>query len=427
MKKIWLVSVNMGYGHLRAAFPLRKMAQGGEVICANDYKGIPEKDETIWKNIRKGYELISRLKRIPLLGYFIFFIFNKFQMILKFYPKRDLSKPSFQLEENFSLIEKGWGKDLIERLRKKPIPLVSTFFVPAFMAEHFDYPGDIFCVICDADISRAWAPEKAEQSRIKYLVPNQRVEERLRMYGVKSDNIFLTGYPLPGENIGDKNSNVVKEDLRMRLLNLDPKKRYFKYYEPLIKSYLGGLPKKSNHLLTLTFAVGGAGAQKKIGVKIVKNLASWIKSGKIKVVLVAGTKEKVAEYFKKELGNIGLGKNKNVKILFKKNIEDYFLEFNSVLRQTDILWTKPSELSFYSALGLPIIIAPPIGSQEKFNKSWLLKSGFGISQADPVSTDQWLSDWLENGYLAEAAMQGFIEGKRSGVLSIKQTIEKCSG
>ncbi|PIV64865.1 MAG: hypothetical protein COS09_02615, partial [Candidatus Nealsonbacteria bacterium CG01_land_8_20_14_3_00_12] len=102
-------------------------------------------------------------------------------------------------------------------------------------------------------------------------------------------------------------------------------------------------------------------------------------------------------------------------------------EFNQKLRKTDILWTKPSELSFYAALGLPIIIAPPIGSQEEFNKRWLLKSGFGALEENPSYTDQWLFDWLNRGYLAEAAMEGFIEGEKLGTINIQKIIEKCFG
>ena len=78
-------------------------------------------------------------------------------------------------------------------------------------------------------------------------------------------------------------------------------------------------------------------------------------------------------------------------------------------------------------MGLPIIIAPPIGSQEDFNKRWLLKSGFGILQENPVYTNQWLFDWLGKGYLAEAAIQGFVEGEKLGTINIKKIISKCSG
>ena len=44
-KKAYVVTVDMGYGHQRATHPLRIFAQG-EIISANVYKGIPEKDKS---------------------------------------------------------------------------------------------------------------------------------------------------------------------------------------------------------------------------------------------------------------------------------------------------------------------------------------------------------------------------------------------
>lgn len=284
--RAWIISVNMGYGHQRTAFPLKDLAPEGKIICANDYEGIPEKDKKIWETTRKGYEFISSFKSIPLVGEFSFFLFDQIQKILSFYPKRNSSKPSFQLKQIYSLIRNGWGKDLIETLRRdsgqEPLPIISTFFTPAFMADYFDYPGEIFCVVCDADISRTWVPLNPKTSKIKYFAPNARVVERLKLYGINPENIFLTGYPLPQELTGDENLATLKNDLKYRLLNLDPNKKYFSYYEPLIKKHLGLLPEKGNHILTLTFAVGGAGTQKEIGLKIVKSLSGRIKTKKLK-------------------------------------------------------------------------------------------------------------------------------------------------
>jgi hypothetical protein len=422
--KAWLISVNMGYGHQRTAFALRNLAIDQKIINANDYFGIPKKDENIWETTRKGYELISDLKKIPILGNFIFSVMDYFQRIIVFYPKKDLSEPSVQLKQTYSLIKKGWGSDLIEKLRTENLrfkinpPIISTFFIPAFMAEFFAYPGEIYCVVCDADVSRAWAPENPKKSKIKYFVPTERVLERLKLYGVKKENIFLTGYPLPLENVGDKNKQLLINDLRSRILNLDPREKYFEKYGILIKTKLGDLPEKSGRPLTITFCVGGAGAQKEIGVSIIRSLREKIIKKEIKIILVAGTKENVKDYFEKKLKEQKI----EAEIIFAKKVEDYFQNFNQALRKTDILWTKPSELSFYAALGLPIIIAPTIGSQEEFNKRWLQKSGFGISQEDPEHADQWLFDWLDKGYLAEAAMQGFIEGESLGVTNIEKII-----
>lgn len=436
-KKAWVVDVSMGYGHQRTAYPLRYLAEGGKVINANDYDGIPPKDRRVWESSRKFYEFISRIKRIPLIGEAIFSAYDKFQEILSYYPKRDLSNPNIQLKQIYSLIKGGWGRHLILRLGsrssgarlaseeaagqvEKPIPIITTFFIPAFMAEFFNYPGEIFCIVCDADISRTWAPLMPQKSRIKYFAPTDRVAERLKLYGVKEENIFLTGYPLPMENIGSEQMEILKEDLGQRLLNLDPKGKYCEQYKILIEKTLGLSPKSSGRILTLMFAIGGAGAQKEIAVKIVESLSEKISSGKIKIVLVAGIRKEVKEYLEKGLKRLSFDGRENVEILFAESMGDYFQRFNQSLRKTDILWTKPSELSFYSALGLPIIMAPSIGSQEQFNKRWLLKSGFGNLQENPKHAYQWLFDWIDQGYLAESAMEGFIESEKMGTVNIQK-------
>ena len=429
-KTAWIVSINMGYGHQRTAYPLKFFAEGNEIICANDYRGIPDKDKKIWESSRSFYEFISRFKKFPLLGQWSFSLFDMTQKISDFYCDKDLSAPSFTQKGTFSLFEKGWGKDLIERLkRSKSAPLISTFYNPAFMAEYFGYPNDIFCVICDADISRSWAPLSGKKSKIKYFAPNSRVVKRLKMYGVREENIILTGYPLPMENIGDKDMEILKEDLRNRIINLDPLKKYREKRDFIIREKLGKLPKTSDHPLTIMFTVGGAGAQKELGVKIVKSLKKIIYNKRLKVILVAGVKKEIKDYFEEEIRNGGLGEllNNGIEILHENNFEKYYNKFNLALRKTDVLWTKPSELSFYSALGLPITIAPTIGSQEEFNRSWLLNSGFGIDQINIDNIKDWFYDYLHSGYLAEMAMSGFIDGEQMGTIKIKEKIQKCSG
>ena len=351
--------------------------------------------------------------------------YDRFQKIFSFYPKRNLQKPNFALKQVFSLIKKGWGKDLIKKLKEKSFPLITTFYAPAFTADFFNFSKEIFCVICDTDVSRTWVSLKPKESRIKYFTPNERVSERLKLYGVRKENIFLTGYPLPEENIGTENLEILKNDLSHRLLNLDPDERYYKEYGALINKYLGELPKKSNHPLTIMFAVGGAGAQKKIAIHAVQSLSKEIKAGNIKLVLSAGIRNNVKKYFERNIEKLKL--EKEVDIIFDEKINEYFEKFNKALRKTDVLWTKPSELSFYVALGIPIIIAPPIGSQEDFNKEWLLRMNLGIVQKNPKHTDQWFFDYLKKGIFAKSAFHGFIEGEKMGTFNIKKIISKCSG
>jgi len=425
MEKAIIISVNMGYGHQRTANNLKDF---GQIINANDYEGIPKRDREIWESTRRFYEFISNFKRIPLFGEIGFSVFDFFQKILSFYPKREISEANFTLKQVYNLFKKGWGKNLIEncKSKKEKLPLICTFFTPAFMAEFFGYPGEIFCVVCDADIARPWAPLNPKESKIKYFAPNQRVVERLKLYGVKKENIFFTGYPLPGNLIGTEKMEVLKENLKYRIFNLDPKKRYFEKYKDLIEEKLGKMPENNGHSLTILFSIGGAGAQKEIGIKILKSLREKIKKKEIKIIISIGIRKNLSAYFLENIKLLNLEKflGKEIEIIFEEKIENYFRKFNRALKETDVLWTKPSELSFYSALGIPIIISPPIGSQEEFNMRYLLKSGFGILQENPNYTDQWFFDWLEQGYLAEAAMEGFIEGEKLGVFNIGEIISK---
>lgn len=419
-KKAWVIAVDMGYGHQRTAYPLRDLAFGSKIINANNYNGIPLKDKKFWQTNKAFYEFISRFRRVPFIGDKIFQFFDSFQRILGYYPKRDLSKSNFTGKLIFSSIKRGWGKDLIEKLKKNPLPLVTTFFTPAFMAEELDYPNDIYCIICDADIARAWVSQNPQKSKIKYFAPCSWARDRLKLYGIDPKNIVLTGYPLPKENLGSKNLEILKKDLSYRLLNLDPNGKYRKIYNPLIKGYLGQLPRLPNHPLTIMFSIGGAGAQKELGVQIVNSLKEKIQAKQLRVILSVGVREELRKYFANHIKDLNL--DGWVHILSGKNMTEYFEKFNQYLRTTDILWTKPSELSFYAGLGIPIIIAPTIGSQEDFNKRWLLHIGAGALQENPKYTHQWLFDLLNAGDLAEMAMQGFVEVEQLGTYNIERFV-----
>ncbi len=426
-QKAWVLTVDMGYGHQRAAYPLKDIAYKG-VIAVNDYQGLPASERKTWKTSREGYEIISRLKGKSAIGNALFGMFDRIQEIPRFYPKRDLSRPNLQLTHTYHQIEKeGLCKHLFEKVLSKnnKIPLVCTFFMPAFAAEHYGYPGTIYLTVCDADVSRSWAPRDAQQSRIKYLAPNKRVVERLMLYGVKEENIFLTGFPLPKENIGP-DLKILKKDIGARIVNLDPHQRSMHKFGHILSYHLGkkNIPKRATHPLTLTFAVGGAGAQREIGAQILESLKTKIIRGKIDVNIVAGTRKEVIKYFEGVIKDIGLSKElkNSVRIIEGETKDEYFRNFNKVLRTTDVLWTKPSELSFYTALGIPIIMAPSVGSQEDFNRVWLKTIAGGIAQNDPRYTDEWLMDWVDSGWLARAALNGFSEAPITGTYVIEKLV-----
>jgi hypothetical protein len=425
-KQAWVVSADMGYGHDRAAHALEEMAYK-DIITANRYPGIPKLDKKLWRETRRIYETISRLKPVPFLGPLLFEAMDRFQEIPAFYPRRDLSAPNLQIRAMYNLIERGLGRDLTEKMMKRRLPMISTFPLPAFAAEYHGYTEDIYIVVCDTDMARAWVPLDPKRSKIKYFAPNGRVVERLKLYGVRPEHIFLTGFPLPKTLVGGPRGDVVRNDLAKRICHLDPNGIFLSRYTSVLQNALGVRRcemKLRKNPVTVTFSVGGAGAQKHLGLEIAKSLSKNIKRKNIKLVLVAGTRQEVGEYFLKGLKKIGLSKEigKGVHVFFEKDRKDYFHGFDHILRTTDILWTKPSELSFYTGLGIPIIISPPVGSQEDFNKLWLIDVGGGIEQYEAATCNEWLQDWIDAGGLARMAWNGYIEAPTHGAYRIQSIV-----
>lgn len=411
-KRLNLVAADMGYGHQRAAYPLMDLG-GGEIITINNYQGIPDWEKMYWEKSLRSYEKFSRLKKLPLVGDWIFAIMDAFQKIQPLYPFRDLSRPTIQQRYFYRFIKKGLGRDLITKLSETKLPFLTTFFVAAYMAEFHNYSGDIYCLICDTDASRAWAPLHPQKSRIKYLVPSEDVKTRFLMYGVAEQNIIISGFPLPKENVGP-NKEILISDLSKRLKRLDPQGSHKLMYQSFIQE--AAIDSSS---ISITFAVGGAGAQKESGVVILSRLAKSIKSGKFCLNLVAGNRLEVRDYFVEAIKREGLENHPGVKIIFNADKLEYFRQFNICLHSTDILWTKPSELSFYCALGLPIIMSEPVGSQENFNHDWLLKVGAGIDSLAVESVDEWLEDWLSSGKLVRAAVDGFLGADAVGAYRVE--------
>lgn len=430
-KKAWVLSTDMGYGHQRAAFALRPLAHG-DIVNANRYRGIPERDKKIWEESETLYNIISRFKQVPVLGDFVFSVFDKFQEIKDAYPKlHAIEPPTFQLRSVYSLMEKkSWGKDLIAKLNERPIPLVCTFFVQAFMAEYWGYKGPLYLVGTDSDLSRAWAPLAPGKTKIRYLVPTREARERIVGYGVPDSQVFVTGFPLPLELTGSLFAPIARSDTYHRLSRLDPARVTTARYAETVKKYLHRIPKPlgKRDVPAITFAIGGAGGQVELAQEIIEGLAPLLKKQAIRLHCIAGVHKEIAAALHESVRQAGLQSmlSKSVYIESASTKAEYFREFNRIMRRTDILWTKPSELVFFAGLGIPICIAPPIGSQEVCNRKWLLQIGAGVDQLNPKYAADWLPDLIQKGVFAEAAMQGFVEIEKRGLWKIQNIIKEMT-
>ncbi len=417
----WIISANMGLGHQRATYPLRDIAYEGIQLFGEEEMS-NKKEKRLWKIFQHSYESLSRTRQIPLIGPSLFNILEKLQNISPYYPRRDQSRPSLQVKSLNSLINRGMGRGMSKKLCSARLPVITSFYAAAMAAERLtDLP--VYCIICDADINRVWVSERPQQSRIIYFAPCGNAMRRLKEYGVPDERVFLTGFPLPEENIG-KNMSVIRHDLAGRLIRLDPTRRFRVIHGQEAKYYLGDCwdPEAPAGPITVTYAVGGAGAQAEIAEGVLRGLSKFIKEGKIRLNLVAAHRIEVKAYFDRLLEKNGLGFSEGVRIIFDKDKNQYFRAFNEILHDTDILWTKPSEMSFYCGLGIPIIIAPPIGPHEVYNQRWLRDLGAGLHQSDPQYCGEWIMDYLVDGKLSLAAWDGFLYARKLGVGKIREVL-----
>jgi hypothetical protein len=403
----------MGYGHQRAADPFRDIARE-RIITANTDEVVSKRERKDWRRFQEGYESLSRLSEIPLVGRSLWNAYDHFQRIADRYPFRDLSKPSIGTLYLDRLIRRGVGRGIVEHCRKEEIPLLTTFFVPAIAAGRAGLKN-VFCVTTDTDINRVWVARNPKSSPVTYLAPTDAARRRLQQYGVPEENVFLTGFPLPQENV-----DTAREDLRKRLARLDPRRQFIGRYRESIAREVGEVGEKEG-VLTVTYAVGGAGAQRHVATQILHSTAQFIRDRRLRLNLVAGVRPEIAAFFREAIAQqrldaeLGTG----VRVLLAPDKASYFRQFNEWLRDTDILWTKPSELVFFSALGIPILMTPPLGSHEEFNRDWLQMMGAGFMQQPPRYAGEWLVEWGEKGILAEAAFDGYTKAPRHGTENVK--------
>jgi UDP-N-acetylglucosamine:LPS N-acetylglucosamine transferase len=173
----------------------------------------------------------------------------------------------------------------------------------------------------------------------------------------------------------------------------------------------------------VTFAVGGAGAQAEMADQFLPSLAPALRAGQLRVTLIAGVRKAVAERFERAIDEAGLGdlRGSAVDILLAPDMASYFRMFNATLADTDALWTKPSELTFFAALGLPLVLAPAVGEHERRNARWAIEHGAALRQHQPEGAAHWLADWLADGTLAQAAWSGFRSLPKQGLYEIAAT------
>jgi len=414
-----VTAVAMGYGHLRAAHALAE-ALGTTVLHADAPPLADVEEQRLWSAARRLYETTSRASQLPLAGPAVRRLLDAATRIPHLHPRRDLSPPDRPTRLLGRLIDRGLGAGLARELAGGERSLVTTYFATALAADELlppDDPTAIFCVATDTDLARAWVGRRPARSRVQYLLPSRRARRRLRAYSVPPENLHFTGYPLPGELLGGPHLEALRRNLGARLVRLDPRGRFREDLGREVEELFGPLPAAAGEPPTIAFVVGGAGAQAATGKQLLRSLAGAIADRRLRLALVAGVRREVADSFERWIDESGLAASRGdgVEVLIADDHEDYFRRFNGLLATTDVLWTKPSELTFFGALGLPLVFTPPVGIQERYNRRWAFEHGAGIAQREPRFAGEWLGEWLVDGTLAAAAWNGFLRLPKLGL------------
>ena len=431
-----VASVTMGYGHLRAAYPLAEQL-GVQMLHVDEAPLAQPKEVALWGWVRRMHELLS--KPMPALGPLdrpARGLMDTLTMIPPLHERRDHRSPSWAVRLLDRLIRHGLGLGLVEHLRHQRAPLVTTFYAPAVIADRAGIE-QIYCVVTDADCNRVWAPMDATRTRIQYLAPSPRVVRRLRSFGVPERNISLTGFPLPPLLTQASETTSPEQRLAERVARLDPRGVFRGLYGPelstMVHSSNGRESRpgvraqpapRGNGPVYLMFAVGGAGAQADLVDEFLPSLRPLILGGQLRLQLSAGTRPEVRSRFIAAVTRSGLEQalERDILIIDGADFKSYYEAFNRALLRTDVLWTKPSELSFYPALGFACILSRPLGAHERYNRRWLREHGVGLKQQRPDHCQGWFEEWLEDGTLAGAAWSGYVRLPKHGTERIAERV-----
>jgi hypothetical protein len=415
-----VVAVEMGFGHLRAADAVAR-ALGVPLMHADREPLADARERALWARTRRSYERTSRLSQFPVLGVPLKVALDAVTHIPHLHPRRDLRAPTLATRFVERLISRGLGRGLADILKRDGVPLFTSYFATALAADHHG-AVDVSCLVTDSDLARAWVGRDGARGAIRYFAPSERAARRLAAYGVPDERIVLTGFPLPDELVGGPDLTILKRHLARRLGRLDRRGVFREQQGDEARRALGVAPEPDEESPLLVFAVGGAGAQASLARQFLPSLRPLIEARRLRVALLAGTRPAVARLFEQLVARHDLVGHPGVRVVLDANLDTYFRTFNALCAEADILWTKPSELTFFGALGLPLLLAPAVGIQEVYNQRWAVENGAALVQRDPRAVGDWLSEWLDEGTLAAAAWNGFRRLPRQGLPRILRAL-----
>ncbi|GGC98978.1 MGDG synthase family glycosyltransferase [Undibacterium terreum] len=339
-KRLLLLSVSAGAGHMRAAEAIRVSAGDADVevthLDAMDFV------TTAFRKLYTDFYIKLVNKAPGLWGYL--------------YNASNEAQPDGTMERVRRQLERMNARALLREIKAfHPDAIICTHFLPAEMLSRLIRKDELHCPVwvqvTDFDLHRMWVHEHMRG----YFAANDEVAFRMRAQGIAADSIHIAGIP-----IMPAFAQPLDRVACAREFGLDPQRRTF--------LLMGG-----------GAGVGSMDAIAKRLLALEGNFQLIVLTGK-NTALLAGLKT---------LAEAQPGR------LFPQGFTN---QVERLMACADLVITKPGGLTTSEclAMGLPMIVNAPIPGQEERNADFLLEQGVALKAFDDVTLEYRIRHLLQH-------------------------------
>ncbi|MBX7228531.1 MAG: galactosyldiacylglycerol synthase [Burkholderiaceae bacterium] len=330
-KKILLLSVSAGAGHVRAAEALKAYAHLSEGQAVATHLDVMDFVNAGFRKLYTDF-YITLVNKAPALWGYLYKTVNE-------------AKTDSSLQKLRRGIERLNTKALLKEITAfKPDAIICTHFLPAEILSALIRKGKlippVWVQVTDFDLHRLWVQEHITG----YFAANEEVAFRMRAQGIAAQNIYVTGIPImPAFARPPLRSECTAE------LGIDPDRATFLLMGG--GAGLGSLSALAKHLLAL--------------------------EGNFQLIALAGKNTE-------ELAALQtLAKRYPDRLL----PQGFTQQVERLMACADLVITKPGGLTTSEclAMGLAMILNAPIPGQEERNADFLLEQGVALKAIDPIT------------------------------------------
>lgn len=341
-KKILLLSVSAGAGHMRAAEAIRAYSLDPRYRVVADHLDVMNYVTAGFRKIYTDFYLKLINKAPTLWGYL--------------YQVSHEAQADGTIEKLRRALERLNARALLKEIAAvNPDAIICTHFLPAEMLARLLRKQRLHCPVwvqvTDFDLHRMWVHE----GMAGYFAANDEVAFRMRAQGIAADTIHVTGIPImPGFALRPDRAVAARQ------LGLDA----------------------SRTTILLMGGGAGLGSLEQIAARLLRI------AGDFQLIAMAGKNDRVYTALM-QLAAQFPGR------LFAQKYTDHIEQWMAC---ADLVVTKPGGLTSSEclAMGLPMIVNAPLPGQEERNADYLLEQGVALKAFDEVTLEYRVRYLLEH-------------------------------